>query len=126
MSMTIGSVLTRLRSMGQDKRVYFDFCRCVPTEVGSWRGVYAEPALGWAPSGYSGNAQAPTVAELIGRLEEAIDGRTFGGWKSGDYSYGLRHTLHIDNAGDWTQTEIASVEQDEYQVMIYTIHEDTV
>ena len=119
--MTINELLTLLRPAKQDIRVYFSFCRCVPTVVASWRGIYDEPALGWEPAGYSGHvSEYPTVASLIKEFENAIGGRTYSGWKGGDYSYTGDEPLHIDNPGDYTQTEIQRVEIKEWEVIIHT------
>jgi hypothetical protein len=124
---TINELLTTLRTAPkQDGRVYLNFCRCVPTTVGSWRGIYAEPALGWQPAGYSGNVKEyPTVASLIVELEKAIDGREYTGWKGGEYTYDGSETLHIDNSGDCTNTEIVRVEVKEWgEVVLHTATEE--
>ncbi len=118
--MNIKQVIEKLKQAPADHRVYFSPLRCVPTTVDSWRGIYAEPALGWEPSGYSGNVKEyPTVASLIAELERAIDGRIYTGWKGGEYSYTENHTLHIDNPGDCTSTEIKEITVGEYQVVIH-------
>lgn len=102
--MTIGELIDALKIVSPDARVLFDFCACRPTVVRSWRGVYAEAALGW-----SSTEPAPTVAELTQRLEQATDGRVFSGWKGGDYRYTRSTTLHVDNQGECTDTEIRAV-----------------
>lgn len=125
---TTNELLAILRTAPKsDGRVYLDFCRCVPTTVDSWRGFYAEPALGWEVAGYySGSVKEyPTVASLIAELEKAIDGREYTGWKGGEYTYNGDETLHIDNPGDFTSTEIAHVEFKECgEVVLHTATED--
>lgn len=124
---TINELLKTLRAAPKpDGRVYLNFCRCVPTTVYSWRGTYAEPALGWQPAGYSGNVKEyPTVASLIAELEKAIDGREYTGWKGGEFSYDGSKTLHIDNPGDYTNTEIVRVEVKAWgEVVIHTATEE--
>ena len=118
--MTVGQVLEQLRTAKNDSVVYFDFADCAPTTVDSWRGIYADPAIGWTPTGYSGDGKAPTVASLIGELEKAIDGRLYTGWKGGDYRYTENSTLHVDNSGDYSQTEIVRIEDREWCVIIHT------
>lgn len=123
--MTIDAVLQELKAAKPDARVYFDFANCVPTTVNSWRGIYDEPALGWQPAGYSGNVKEyPTAASLIRELERAIDGREYSGWKGGEYRYCGKHTLHIDNPGDSTNTEIVRVELDDWRVLLHTRTEE--
>jgi hypothetical protein len=124
---TINELLAILRDAPEpEKRVYFDFGRCVPTTVDSWRGSYDEPSLGWQPAGYSGTVREyPTVQSLITELEEAISGRTYCGWKGGEFSYSGTEPLHIDNPGDCTHTEIVRVTIATWgEVVIHTATED--
>jgi hypothetical protein len=124
--MKIKELLKILREAKQDISVYFDFCSCVPTTVGSWRGIYAEPALGWQASGYSGNVKNhPTVASLILELEKAIDGREYTGWKGGEYSYSEESELHIDNNGDCTNTEISHITNNGWSLTIHTKYKES-
>jgi hypothetical protein len=46
--MTIGDVLNSLKHAKPDIAVRFDFGGVSPTKIDSWRGVYAEPALGFS------------------------------------------------------------------------------
>lgn len=123
MTMTIGQILDKLRTADPNARVHFDFCGTTPTTVSSWRGIYAEPAIGWAPTGYTEHAiKAKTVGELIFELEQAIlPDMPFGGWKGGTYHYNLTSPLHVDNLGDCTDTEICAVVIDDAQVTQVTI-----
>lgn len=119
--MTIDELISLLKTAKPDVRVYFSFCKCIPDGIGSWRGSYDEPALGWAPSGYSGEVDSyPTVKSLIEDLEDAINGVAFSGWKGGEYCYHGHETLHIDNDGDCTNTEISRVEIKDWEVIIHT------
>lgn len=118
--MTINEVIEKLKAAKPDGRVYFSPLRCVPTTVDSWRGIYAEPALGWQPSGKSGNVKDyPTAASLLAELQKATDGREYTGWKGGEYSYTGNSPLHIDNPGDNTQTEIKEIKNTEWETIIY-------
>jgi hypothetical protein len=119
-SMTINKLISLLKGAKQDIHVYFSFCSCIPTEIASWRGIYAEPALGWSPSGYYG--EYPTVESLIKELESAITHKGYCGWKGGDFYYNGDEPLHIDNEGECTYTEISDVEIKEWEVIIHTIN----
>lgn len=123
--MTIGQVIDELKkAKDMNGRVYFMPLRCVPTTVDSWRGVYAEPAIGWEPSGYSGTVKEyPTVSSLISELQKAIDGRAYGGWKGGEYEYSRSSPLHVDNPGDCTNTEISSIVHTDWETRIIIHHE---
>lgn len=123
--MTINQVIEKLKTAKPDVRVFLSPLPCVPTDVRSWRGIYAEPALGWQPSGYSGNVKEyPTAASLIAELQKASDGREYTGWKGGEYSYTGDSTLHIDNPGDCTNTEIQKIEINDYRAVIHIAHEE--
>jgi hypothetical protein len=123
MSLTIGEVIDALERADPGVRVVFDFGGIVPTTVASWRGIYAEAALGFEGGDYISNAD-PKVADLLAHLRESIDGRTFGGWKGGDYRYDRDTTLHIDNRGCCTNTELTRVEVGEFEVMLHTEHDE--
>lgn len=129
MSMTIGELIDALKGVeNQTAIVEFDFAGTEPTEVDSWRGVYAEPALGWRATGYSAPDQtmhhaSMIVAQLIANLEGCI-GKVFTGWKGGDYTYGSGDTLHIDNPGDCSNTELVRVEDRGYTVILHTERND--
>ena len=124
MSMTIGEVIDTLERAKPDAPVWFAFGYCVPTDVDSWRGVYAEPALGHVNAGRGSQKQPPTVADILKKLKEAIDGRTFSGWKGGDYSYSRSDTLHVDNPGEYSNTELIRVQVEDWRVTLHTAKED--
>lgn len=119
---TINRLIHELEAMDSALPVYFDFCRAVPTVIDSWRGIYAEPALGFKMTGYSGGVDQaiPTVGELISNLKNALTG-TYQGWKGGEYQYNGDEPLHIDNPGDCTYTQVADIERlDDWMVVIRT------
>lgn len=122
MSMTVGEVIEALSKANPDVQVRFAFGGVVPTRVDSWRGVYAEPALGFKYEGR--NTDGPTAAALLAELRKAISGEVYSGWKGGEYTYRAKDTLHIDNPGAWTQTELTRVEVDEYTVLLHTAREE--
>jgi len=118
--MTINELLAVLRTAtDQNVRAYMYPLGCVPTTIDSWRGNYAEPALGWSPAGYTKDVvEYPTVKSLISELEKAIGGRVYEGWKGGEYQYNGDEPLHIDNPGDCTNTAISHVEVRDWKVVI--------
>ena len=121
---TINEVIEKLKQANPENDVFFSPLRLVPTTVDSWRGIYAEPALGWEAAGYSGNGKAPTVATLLAELEKSIDGREYQGWKGGEYTYRGNSPLHIDNPGESTNTEIQDVIVGLYDVTIVIATEE--
>lgn len=113
--MTIGELLETLKRANQDANIKYSFGGCSPTKIGSWRGIYAEPALGWEDAD-----QYPTVRDVVAELELSLDGRTYYGYKGGEYAFRPKHELHIDNPGKYTCTEIDRVELDDTFVVIHT------
>lgn len=66
-------------------------------EFGSWRGVYAEAAIGF---GWNG---ALSAIGLRNRIQTAVEEReTFEGYKGGDYVFTLETPLHVDNWSEYT------------------------
>ena len=113
--MNIGELLTSLRAANPEHLVFYDFCGLVPTTVNSSRGSYDLPALGWDKPSTN-----PTVWNLIGELEKAIDGRTYHGYKGGEYRFNARSEICVDNYGHWTDTWITGVEERSGCVIITT------
>lgn len=118
--LTLGQVIDVLERVDDKSRgVAFDFAATAPTRVRSYRGYYDQPALGWAATGYSGSHQPPSVADLITELRGAV-GRTFEGWKGGDYTYDFDSPLWVDNPGDCNGTYITGADTEGYYVVLKT------
>lgn len=116
---TVGQVLEKLKSFDPEKQVRFAFCMLSPTKLMSYKGYYDQAAIGFDDN------ETMTVADMINDLEQAIDGRTFTGYKGGEYKYNLDTPLHVDNYGRCTSTDIKSIKEHEYYVFIKTsINED--
>ena len=122
MSMTIGEVIEALEKAKPDAGVCFSFGYVVPTDVDSWRGIYAEAALGYAYDGRT--TDRPTVATLLLELRKAIDGRTYHGWKGGEFTYNAGTTLHIDNSGEYSNTELVRIQREDWKVTLHTAKEE--
>lgn len=117
--LSLGELIDRLSIIDPTRKVEFDFCGVVPTNISSSRGDYSHPALGWAPSGYSGPGKAPSVGELVEALRKGI-GAPYEGWKGGTYYYTRPSPLWVDNRGDWSATRIVGVETDGSYVVLVT------
>lgn len=124
--MKIGTIKKYLEHANPEVEVIFDFCRCFPTTVKSWRGIYAEPAIGWSVGRYSGGreVQPLSVKNFLKELNLATSGNVYTGWKGGDFTYTDEDTLHVDNAGDCTHTEISYVEIGDYAIILHTQAKD--
>lgn len=110
-----------LQKANNEATVYFDFGECFPTTVASWRGIYEEPSIGWSStSGYRPPYIPPTVKVFLDELDYATSGMMYGGYKGGEYSFSDEQTLHVDNYGICSYTEIIGVDIHEYFVVLNT------
>lgn len=102
-NMTLGAFIKALEACPQDAGVSFDFGGCYPTEFASYRGSYEQLALG-----FDDKIVRPTVANLLARAKESL-GKTFEGYKGGDYTM-LEYTpLWVSNYGRSSGTAITAV-----------------
>lgn len=126
--LTIGELIAELEKTDPRLSVYYDFADCIPTGIDSWRGIYNEPALGWAATGYSAkrdDPKTPTVADVLAMLRKPLNGQQYSGWKGGEFSYTKDSPLHVDNRGDCSHTEIARVEiVGNWKVTLHTRNEE--
>jgi hypothetical protein len=99
--------------MPPEAEVRFDFCSLTPTRFASWRGIYAELALGWTAD----PAGPLTVAELL-ELARACVGQTFHGWKGGEFAMRSATRVWVDNPGESTMTKLSMVRLDGDGVVI--------
>lgn len=96
------------------KTVRFNFEYVHPTRLMSWRGVYAELAYGFAIDG-----DYPTLSDVLMELRSAI-GKTFEGYKGGEYVMGKATPIWVANCGNSGDTGIVGVEDDDYCVILLT------
>jgi hypothetical protein len=110
---TLGDLIDALKQRKQDQSVAFDFGYFVPCYLGSWRGVYAHLAIGYANQGYD------TVADFLRDLEKAV-GADFQGWKGGDYVMTRSTPVWVANSGDANNTAVVGIARCDYQTIIRT------
>lgn len=116
-TMTLGQLKDALQAFSETHAVRFSCngLRVQPTSFGSWRGFYAELALGYESMGYA--ATAVTVGELLTWIKSA-NGCTFEGWKGGDFKMDYNTPVHVDNRGCYTKTDITGVRFIDGEVII--------
>lgn len=115
---TLGELIAALSAFARDKGVRFDFEYARPTTLASWRGVYAELALGFTFDAPSANV---TVGPLLDHLQSAV-GETFTGYKGGDFVMDKETPLWVANYGNCGTTAIQGVLDLGYEVVICTGH----
>ena len=107
--MTLGALREALRAFSPAAHVRYDRFDLYWCDLDSWRGSYAQPALGWretpAPNGGS------TVAALIEEVDKALSGCVYGGWKGGEFTFHADSPVWIDNSGTSSRTYLVGMEQ---------------
>lgn len=113
--LTLGELILKLEAIAdKTKQVHFAFEYAHPTQLDSWRGSYDELALGFSLEG-----QAPTVAALLEELKSAI-GKTFEGYKGGQYVMGKNTPVWVANYGNTGNTGIVEVLEKDWTVILET------
>lgn len=104
-----------------DKYVSFQFEYVYPTGLDSWRGSYAELAINfdWADRISPKQSEQPTAKEFLGWLKECI-GKTYTGYKGGDYVMGKNTPLWVANYGNSGETGLIGIDVDDFGVTLYT------
>lgn len=105
--MNLGILTSMLQAQeDQSAEVQYDLGYMVPTNFRSWRGVYAHLALGYRHSTY--NDPDPTVGSLLHECL-AADGKTFEGYKGGDYLMDKGTPVWVANDGESCYTRIVGI-----------------
>ena len=111
--MNLGQLIIQLKAQKQNVMVEYDFCDFCPSGLHSWRGIYAELALGYA------SKENISVAELLKLCEDAV-GKTFEGYKGGEFVMSENTEVHVDNYGRYSCTSITRVTSSDYACIIHT------
>lgn len=122
--LTLGELIAKLEPIAEkqeevkkkydhEAEVVFDFEYLKPTGLSSWRGSYAELALEF--DGEKGF----TVSEFIALLKGAI-GKTYTGYKGGDFVMGKTTPIWVANWGNSGNTGVIGVIDNEYEVILET------
>jgi hypothetical protein len=122
--LSLGEIIAKLEGAERvTAEVQFDFERLVPTSLDSWRGSYDELGLGFRVTGYTDGADdkltEPTVESLLKELRGAI-GKTYTGWKGGDFEMGRRTPVWVANPGNCGNTAIVDVKDHGHTVILVT------
>ena len=117
MRLSLGELITRLSECPKDSSVIFDFGGLHPTQCASYRGYYSDLAIGFSSEG-----PRPSVAVVLVFLKSAV-GRTFTGWKGGDYKMTKGSQVWVANPGDTSDTVITAVQSHSYGVILHTAWE---
>lgn len=130
---TLGELIKQIEGMGvntdpdgpfegKPKYVKFDFGTAIPTKLDSWRGAYDEIALGYKLTGYdddSSHMDEITAEDLLKELKAAI-GKTYTGWKGGDFVMSESTPIWVANPGNSGETGIIAAYDDSFRIILMT------
>ena len=117
-TITLGELTDVCRYFPVDLPVYFDNGQH-PDYIDSWRGIYSELALN-----HSSEGEPMACGDFVSMLEEA-DGKTFTGYKGGDYKMDGNTDVWMDNYGEYTSMTISGARIMDNRVVLCTIREDS-
>jgi len=117
--MEIGELIELLNKQPESNLIMFDFCRATPCRIDSSRGDYSELALDFDFNGEC------TVKQLIIICENAV-GKTYTGYKGGEFRMYDHTSVWVDHYGDWTSTKIISVHDLGYGYSIIATENDEI
>lgn len=102
-TLTLGELIALFEGQPEDNSVIFDFGKFTPSGIDSYRGYYNHLALG-----YSEDAPYAKVMDVVDMLKMAV-GKTFIGYKGGEFPMDLETPVWAANYGKDTQTKIVSL-----------------
>jgi len=128
--LSLGEIISKIEKLGltweignKPKTICFDFGSAIPTNLDSWRGDYSHLALGYNLTGYDKTADSDineiTAENLLQELKSSI-GKTFEGWKGGDYVAKQNTPVWVANPGNSGSTIVVDVICNSYELVIIT------
>lgn len=112
LQLKLGEMIFLLSRINPGASVRYDFGPFTPKGLDSYRGYYEQLALGHGE-------EKITVSQLLALLRDAV-GKTFTGWKGGDYDMGESTHMWVANRGECHSTAIVGIIDCEYQAVIET------
>lgn len=103
-----------IKKYDHEASVKFDFEYIKPTYYDSWRGVYAELALGFSIEG-----DDVSVTKFL-EMTKAVIGKEFTGYKGGEFVMSKNTPIWVANYGNSGQTGLVDVIDEEYSVILVT------
>ena len=114
--LTLGEAIDALAKCDPTAKVQFDFGYFTPAGISSYRGYYNQLAIEYAEPHYE---DRPTVATVLTWLREA-DGKTFIGYKGGNYRMTQYTPLWAANHGEAPSVALANVLNLETYIVLET------
>lgn len=123
--LTLGELILKLEPIVAKQKdretiaeVVFDFEYLFPIKFSSWRGSYDELALTFTSRDDS-NKEPHKVTEFLELCKQTI-GKTFEGWKGGEFTMSKITPVWVANAGNSGNTALIDVVDNDYDVILIT------
>lgn len=113
--LSLGELIAKLEATRRedDKDVWFDFENARPTDFDSYRGIYAELAIGFKFEGRM------LLSDFIESAKSCV-GQTFEGYKGGEYTMSLDTPVWVANYGNSGSTAVVGVFDEGCRTIILT------
>ena len=127
--LTLGEMILKCeaieKSVKSEDSVYvkFDFEYLFPTRLNSWRGIYAELALNFVNE-ESEKEKPLSITEFTKLLKGAV-GKTYHGYKGGDFQMSRQTPVWVANYGNSGNTAVIDIVSDGYGVIIVTAYRNS-
>lgn len=112
----LSELIKKLEAFDPDAPVRFSFCNLTPTEFQSWRGSYAQLALGFSDG-------LCNVSHLLTHAKDII-GEQLYGYKGGAYRMTEDTPIWVDNWGRFSETALVDLELRQSTVFLITQYID--
>ena len=128
--LTLGEMILKLEPIVKNQKpiiekyeheatVRYDFEYLFPTDIDSWRGIYAELALNFTSKG-----EEMKVSAFLKMLKDTV-GKTFTGYKGGDFRMNKHTPIWVANYGNSGNTAVIDIVDNEYNVILITGYRET-
>lgn len=124
--LTLGEMILKMEAICEKKKedqptVVFDFEYAFPVGIGSWRGAYVELALSFDLNGHGRESDKnPMKAEEFLKLLRDTVGKTFEGYKGGDFTMTKHTPVWVANNGNVGNTAVIEIIDHDYEIIIMT------
>ena len=115
-TITLGKLIDELEKANKNLHPQIGFGDIMVEGLDSWRGDYGELALSY---GFFNYDDPMTVGKLLSLCLDAV-GKSFEGYKGGDYTMCLETNVWVDNYGKYSETAISHIDVDSHTFFINT------
>jgi hypothetical protein len=127
--LSLGSLISKLEAVLSEypesyaHQVRYDFCDAYPTDIASWRGIYAELALNHIAASEVSNVVQFNLVGFIDFLKQT-KGKTFEGYKGGEFTMGKDTPIWVANRRYTGNTAVVGVINTGFSIVLETAYKE--